>query len=168
MSEFTRRMRPYNERYAAMAIDAMRQGLTLLEHCTRERELNPDYPDPATVRDWGSLVPEFVREYAQARVAQAEFWADEINAISDNGDNDWIERQRADGTVSRKVNQECVQRSRLRVDTRRWLLSKLHPTVYAERVQHQTLGASGQPVDPPSTVTAIDLSAALRNWKPRE
>ena len=48
-----------------------------------------------------------------------------------------MERRRINGDIIRTVNSECVQRSKLRVDTRKWLLSKLHPDIYAERVQHQ-------------------------------
>ena len=79
-----------------------------------------------------------------------------------------MERRRINGDIIRTVDRECVQRSKLRVDTRKWLLSKLHPDIYAERVQHQQLGANGQPVDPPSNVQPIDLSIALKGWKPKE
>ena len=51
--------------------------------------------------------------------------------------------------------------------TRKWLLSKLCPE-FADRVQHQQLGANGQPVDPPSAVSPIDLSSALKGWKPKD
>ena len=83
------------------------------------------------------------------------------------GRNDWFKRRIADGTISTKVNHECVQRSKLRVDVRKWLLSKLHPDGTRNDFVHQTLGANGQPVDPPGTITAIDLSAALKGWRPK-
>ena len=69
---------------------------------------------------------------------------------------------------SSTVDSECVQRSKLRCDTRKWLLSKLHPEIYGDRVQHQQLGANGMPVDPPSAVQPIDLSIALKGWRPKE
>lgn len=62
---------------------------------------------------------------------QAEGMADEILEIADDGRNDWMEIQNRDGdNIGWKVNGEAVQRSRLRIDARKWLLSKLLPKKY--------------------------------------
>jgi hypothetical protein len=161
--------RPYDREYALAACEAMYCGMTLKEFCKIQQQDNPDFPAPQTIRDWyvSNAGGEFGSLYAQARRAQADHWADECVEIAENSSNDWMDRRCADGTISTKVNHECVQRSKLRVDVRKWLLSKLHPDVYAERFVHQTLGANGLPVDPPSAVTTIDLSAALKGWKPK-
>jgi hypothetical protein len=75
-----------------------------------------------------------------------------------------MDRRRKDGSLIAKVDNECVQRSKLRIEARKWLLSKLHPDVYAERFIHQTLGADGKPIDPPSSMQ-IDLAIAIKGWK---
>ena len=56
-------------------------------------------------------------KYARAKSEQADFMADEMLEIADDDQNDW-------------------QRARLRVDTRKWLASKLKPKKYGERLQH--------------------------------
>jgi len=56
---------------------------------------------------------EFREQYARAREAQAEVWADEIIDIADGCENDLCK----DG----KVDHENINRSRLRVDSRKWV-----------------------------------------------
>ena len=59
--------------------------------------------------------------------------ADEILEIADNGANDWMERQ-GEKDAGWQANGENLQRSRLRVDTRKWLLSKALPKFYGEKL----------------------------------
>ncbi len=63
-------------------------------------------------------------------------WADEALEIADDGSNDWMKRQGEDGEVHVIYDHEHIQRSRLRVDTRKWLLSKVLPKVYGDKPQH--------------------------------
>lgn len=94
-------------------------------------------PDPSTVYRWlvaSESYPEFREQYAQARQAQAEKWAEEIMEIADDGTNDYVERQTQNGTIV-LGDHEHIQRSKLRVDTRKWLLSKLQPKKYGEKVE---------------------------------
>ena len=46
-----------------------------------------------------------------------------------------MERQTGSGETVQVPNQENVQRSKLRVDSRRWLLSKLKPERYGDRLE---------------------------------
>lgn len=71
--------------------------------------------------------------------------ADEILEISDDGSNDWMERLGKEGEPAGwQLNGEHVQRSRLRVDTRKWILSKLAPKRYGDKLQHT--GDGGGPI----------------------
>lgn len=158
---------PYNEEYASLALAALHDGLTLREFCRMQQKIDPDFPQPSAFYAWSTYnIRGYADRYAKARAAQAQHWAEDIIEISENGTNDWMQRRLADGTITHIVNKECVSRSKLRVDTRRWLLSKLVPA-FADKVQHQTLGADGRPVDPPSNVSPIELSAMLKQWKPK-
>lgn len=67
--------------------------------------------------------------YARAREAQADRIFDEILEIADDARNDWMETE--NGPV---LNQEHVQRSRLRIDARKWMAGKLRPKVYGDKV----------------------------------
>jgi hypothetical protein len=160
----------YDHDQAVAACEAMREGITLHEFCKTQRETNPKFPTSADMRGWYVMNGggEFTIMYALARRALADHWAEEILLIGDDGRNDYMDRLRRNGTIAREVDHESVHRSKLRCDNRRWLLSKLHPDMYAERIQHQTLGRDGQPVDPPSAINPIDLSIELNGWKPKE
>lgn len=66
--------------------------------------------------------------YASAREAQADKMAEDILTISDDGSNDTYETE--DGT---RTNQDVIARSRLRVDARKWLASKMAPKKYGDK-----------------------------------
>src|SRR3954469_21620442 len=93
-----------------------------------------DMPGKTTVFVWLQARPEFRDQYARAREAQAEHWADEILEIADDGSHDvkTIERK---GELVEVVDHDVVQRSRLRVETRKWLLSKLAPRKYGDKLE---------------------------------
>jgi hypothetical protein len=68
-------------------------------------------------------------------------WAEDIVHISDESKHDTIETE--DGE---HPNHEWINRSRLRVDTRKWLLSKLLPKQYGDKVQHANAAGDGDMV----------------------
>lgn len=106
-------------------------------------------PGESTVRLWAVENKNgFAAKYAQAREAGYLKIADEILDIADDGQNDWMDKQFGDRT-ERVVDNECVQRSKLRVETRKWLLSKMLPKVYGDKVTNEITGAL-------AVTTAID------------
>lgn len=66
--------------------------------------------------------------------------AEDILDIADDGTNDYMMRERPDGTEYELVNSEHIQRSRLRVDTRKWLMAKMKPKKYGEKLDLTTKG----------------------------
>jgi hypothetical protein len=90
---------------------------------------------------WAREKPEFSQQYAKAREALLDHWAEEITEIADDGSNDWIKREAEEGRVEIKVDAEHINRSRLRVDTRKWLLSKLAPKKYGDKTQVEHSGS---------------------------
>lgn len=104
------------------------------------------FPPESTVRGWAHDNREgFAAQYAHARELQAHAIADELLEIADDARNDWMERQQGDDTVT-VLNSEHVQRSRLRLDTRKWLLSKMLPKVYGDKLQHANAAGDGDQV----------------------
>ena len=75
-------------------------------------------PDKATVLRWLDVHGEFRDQYARARDLQADHFAEEILEIADDGSNDWMRRERKDGSTEVVLDHEHVQRSKLRVDAR--------------------------------------------------
>ena len=90
-------------------------------------------PDERTVRRWALDNKEgFAEKYSRAREIGYLSMADEMLEIADDGSNDWMLRQHA-GNQSCTANGEHIQRSRLRLDTRKWLLSKALPKIYGDK-----------------------------------
>lgn len=95
--------------------------------------LYPDLPDKSNINKWRRNIPEFRVKYAQAKCQQLEFMTEDILDIADDGVNDWIEIFDKDGeSIGWRVNGEHIQRSRVRIDTRKWLASKLAPKMYGD------------------------------------
>lgn len=91
-----------------------------------------------TVTAWISKAGHpFQEKYARAKLAQMSFLADEIVEIADDARNDYMTRQMGDGIEVEVPNMELINRSRLRVDTRKWLMSKIAPKVYGEALKLQ-------------------------------
>ena len=105
-----------------------------------------DMPNAATIFRWLPKHDDFREQYEKAVEARTQYLADEILYIADDGTNDWVERKNAEGEITRQVNVEAIQRSRLRVDTRKWILSKLVPKKYGNKVTAEITGADGGPV----------------------
>lgn len=72
--------------------------------------------------------------YARAKQQQAEYMEALLLEIADESRNDYMEKQVKEGSVT-VLNAEHIQRTRLRVDTRKWLMAKLHPKKYADSIK---------------------------------
>jgi hypothetical protein len=61
-------------------------------------------------------------------------------------------------------NGEHIQRSRVRIDTRKWLLSKMLPKVYGDKTEVAVTGADRGPVQS-VTVSVTDPIEAARMYQ---
>lgn len=118
-------------------------------------------PSRNTVLAWVEADREsFASRYATARNIGLEVMADSLTEISDDGTNDWMQSNDPDNP-GYKLNGEHVQRSKLRVDTRKWLLSKLVPKRYGDKTSMELTGANGGPVEINDTQRAARIDAIL-------
>lgn len=117
----------------------LQAGPTLREVCRAEY-----MPAASTVRLWVQERPDFAEQYARARELGYLEMADEVLEIADDGTNDWIDRQRQDGSTERVFDSEHYQRSKLRYEARRWLLSKCLPKIYGDKLE--LAGQGGGPL----------------------
>ena len=90
-----------------------------------------DIPSRFTVYKWLAENDSFADQYARATDVRTEELADEIFEIADDASNDWMTNAKGD----KVLNAEHVQRSRLRIDARRWALSKMNPRKYGDKLQ---------------------------------
>ena len=73
-------------------------------------------------------------QYARATEERAELMFEEILDIADEAKNDYSTVDLGDGVTVEKLNSENIQRSKLRVDARKWHLSKVKPKKYGDKL----------------------------------
>jgi hypothetical protein len=93
---------------------------------------NQHWPARNNIYHWIKKYPDFRTRYAQAKEHQIESFIDEILEIADDTSNDTVIKTNKDGQEYEVCNSEWINRSRLRVDTRKWLAAKLCPKIYGE------------------------------------
>ena len=92
---------------------------------------DPEMPSTQAVAYWLQHNPAFREKYEAARVVQADILFDNLLDIADDSAEDWTTNE--DG--ERRLNGEAVARSRLRIDARKWILSKLIPKKYGDKIE---------------------------------
>ena len=123
-------------------------------------------PDESTVRLWALDDREgFATQYARAREVQFLAIADELLEIADDGRNDWMQRRGNDERRGWELNGEHIQRSRVRIDTRKWMLSKMLPKVYGDKTEVAVTGANGGPLQSERVTVPADPIEAARVYQ---
>lgn len=132
----------YNKKLAQQICSRIANGQTLTSICKDKK-----YPARGTVMRWlfeeSVFRDEFRDLYARARESMAEVLADEIIDISDDDSEDYIfiEEDTKEGKSAKRVqNHEFVQRSRLKVDARKWYASKAAPRKYGDKTHLEHSG----------------------------
>lgn len=119
----------YSQEVADRVCERLTAGDSLRKACA-------DGPDPSTILRWVEQNDAFAQQYARARAAGYALLADELVEIADDSTNDTF----VDDNGNQRTNQEVVARSRLRVDTRKWMLSKMLPKVFGEKTSVEVGG----------------------------
>jgi len=115
----------YTPRIANAICEQLAEGKSLRSICEAD-----GMPSEVTVRSWAlNDWHGFSAQYSRARELGYHKMADDLMDIADDGRNDYIETD-----VGPVLNSEHVQRSRLRVDTRKWMLSKTLPKIYGDKL----------------------------------
>lgn len=117
----------YNHEIADEICNQMAQGKSLRQVC--EADGMPAYQ---TVLRWADQHDAFRDQYARAREAMFDWIAHEIIKISDDASGDYFVEDR-NGVSVVVPDHARVQRARLQVDSRKWLLSKVAPRKYGDK-----------------------------------
>lgn len=108
----------------------------------RDALMQGNMPSSQTFYKWIDEDEEKSKRYARACEGRAESIFEEILDIADESHSD--KKVLDDG---REVtDSEVVQRSRLRVDARKWVLSKMNPKKYGDKVQQDININTEQPL----------------------
>lgn len=137
----------YTKELADEICSQLAEGISLRTVC-----LSDDMPEKTTVFRWLRVNEEFRNQYAKAKEESADALVEEILDIADDGTNDWMETHDEDNP-GYKFNGEHYQRSRLRVDTRKWVASKLKAKKYGDKLD---LTSDGEKIE-----TKIDVGGML-------
>jgi hypothetical protein len=112
---------PLERHQAAQKVfEGMRQGLSALKAC---KAVNLSQ---STLNRWMNEDSELAEEYARAREDLLEIVAEQIMEISD---------EPVPTLANGAVDSGAIQKQKLQVDTRRWLLSKLAPKKWGDKLE---------------------------------
>lgn len=109
-------------------LEGMRNGLSAFKACQKA-----GVPQ-STFNRWVDADAKLAEDYAHAREDLIERMAQEVIELSD---------QEVPETGDGKKDWQAIQKHKLQVDTRKWLLSKLAPKKYGDKLE-----VSGDPANP--------------------
>ena len=124
----------YTQALADTICERLSQGQSLRTICRDD-----DVPSIATIFNWFRSQPGFLEQYARAKEESADAMAEDILEIADNEVEqplivDGLPLQ-VDGKLVMIKDNVSVNHARLRVDTRKWLMAKMKPKKYGERME---------------------------------
>ncbi len=117
----------YTDKIGEEICIAIAENVKGLQHLC---DLNPHWPIASSIRRWLTTNAEFRAIYDKAKESQCHLMAEEILLIADDTSRDTIINKKGDEVC----NSEFISRSRLRVDTRKWLCAKLMPKLYGDKL----------------------------------
>lgn len=118
----------YTQEIADEICAQLAEGKSLRTVCKAE-----SMPSVTTVFAWMRKFPQFLKQYEISKAESADYLAEDTLDIADDGSNDWMATNDPENPGYR-ANGEHIARSRLRVDTRKWIASKLKPKKYGEKL----------------------------------
>ena len=101
-------------------------GETLMDVCD-----DAHMPERTTVMKWAQRDELFSSDLTRARSDWARAQADIIVRIIDDSSNDWEEKRTFGGAVEQRLNREAVERSKARVEVRKWLMERFLPKAFS-------------------------------------
>ena len=137
----------YSQKLADDICEQLVNGKSLRTICSTAK-----MPNRSTVFRWLAENEVFRDQYAHARDEQADTLADEIIDIADTAVIGEKVKKDARGKVVERTTGDMVERSRLRIDARKWYAGKLRPKKYGDKVQQEVSGPGGGPIETAVTV----------------
>ena len=121
----------YSQELADLICSQLSEGISLRTVCIAE-----DMPSARTVFRWLRDKEDFCQQYARAKEESADAMAEEILDLSDGAIS--IIKAGAE-----KKSSALGQAVRLQVDTRKWIMSKMKPKKYGDKVD---ITSGGKPI----------------------
>lgn len=129
----TGRPSTYNEEIADQICSELAMGKSLRTICSA-----PNMPGRETVFRWLRQKDIFRDQYARAKAEAADALFEDILDIADDASGDYDEEGR--------FRPENVQRARLRIDARKWMMARMKPKRYGDQVDLNVGGQEENPI----------------------
>ena len=104
-------------------------------------------PAMSSLFKWLRIHPEFAEQYDRAKVESADAMSEDCLDIADNIDGSPVLIDgvpvKVDGNLVKIIDSVSVQHAKLKVDTRKWLMSKMKPKKYGDKIQAEHIGQVG-------------------------
>lgn len=123
----------YSDEIADYICDELADGRTLLDICMDEYVIEHKVK-ASTIRSWAWRdTAGFQSKYWAARIIGVEAMSEEILRIADDSSEDVEIRISEKGNKYEVVNHDHINRARLRIDTRKFLLAKIVGSIYGDK-----------------------------------
>ena len=110
-------------------------------------------PSKVTFFEWLKEDEELTNQNARATEVRADIIFDDILSIADENTNDTY----INDNGIEVVNNDVIQRSRLRIDSRKWVLSKLNPKKYGDKTD---ITSGGEKIQNMPTSIQVEINKA--------
>jgi hypothetical protein len=131
----------FSEEVAAKICNHVANGGSLRE-LRREDATVPTY---YIMAGWMAQNPVFEEQYRAARMMHADTLFDEMLDISNTPINGIMTVERANGNTE-ITKKDAIDHRRLQVDTRKWIVERLAPRKYGNKISAEISGPDGQPL----------------------
>ena len=130
----------YTQALADRICERLAAGETLRAICRDD-----GMPVESAVRAWAlNAKSPFYAQYARAREIGYLGMGDELLEIADTTQEGVTVKESDRGTETRTG--DMIEHRKLRVDTRKWMLARMLPKVYGDKLAHELGGIGGGPV----------------------
>lgn len=120
--------------------ELMAGGESLTSICKRS-----GMPNKRTVMRWLEKNEALAIQYSEAQNMRADHYFDQIIDLADNCRFGSKKVYKADGGIE-IIDGDMVERSRLQIDARKWVLARMNPKKYGDKFTQELTGADGGPV----------------------
>lgn len=120
-------------------------AITLVEFTLATAVVKHNLLGRHVIMAWKMNNEDFAKMYETAMDMRADVQADEVIDIADDSENDWTTRTIA-GREIRIIDREATERSKVRIDTRKWVAAKMKPKKYSDKNINVLEDPDGQPV----------------------
>lgn len=131
----------YTEETASKLCSYLSMGQSLRTACKNE-----GMPSIQTVFNWIASNPTFLEQYTRAKEEASDALVEDMLDIADETPS-IPEMDKEGNIVAVKIDSAGVARNRLRVETRKWIASKLKPKKYGDVTRTEITGKDGGAVE---------------------